>query len=166
MFFKVFEIPKNFFQKVLWWGAGVKPLPYKLQFLPGKPFKPKEVAHMSTKIVYLDNAATSYPKPASVTAAVVDCMRKSGGNPGRGSHRLALAAAQEIYACREAAARMFGADATQVIFTLNTTHALNLAMAGLSILVHAVRLNTLEFSNHKGISWAGYAFKPFKKTKE
>ena len=45
-------------------------------------------------------------------------------------------------------------------------HTLNLAMAGLSILVHAVRLNTLEFSNHKGISWAGYAFKPFKKTKE
>jgi V/A-type H+-transporting ATPase subunit I len=45
-------------------------------------------------------------------------------------------------------------------------HALNLAMAGLSILVHAVRLNTLEFSNHKGISWAGYAFRPFKKTKE
>lgn len=45
-------------------------------------------------------------------------------------------------------------------------HALNLAMAGLSILVHAVRLNTLEFSNHKGISWAGYAFSPFRKTKE
>ena len=45
-------------------------------------------------------------------------------------------------------------------------HALNLVMAGLSILVHAVRLNTLEFSNHKGVSWAGYAFKPFKKTKE
>jgi V/A-type H+-transporting ATPase subunit I len=45
-------------------------------------------------------------------------------------------------------------------------HALNLAMAGLSILVHAVRLNTLEFSNHKGVSWSGYAFNPFKKTKE
>ena len=43
-------------------------------------------------------------------------------------------------------------------------HALNLVMAGLSILVHAVRLNTLEFSNHKGVSWAGYAFRPFKKT--
>lgn len=42
-------------------------------------------------------------------------------------------------------------------------HALNLAMAGLSILVHAVRLNTLEFSNHKGISWAGYAYRAFKK---
>jgi V/A-type H+-transporting ATPase subunit I len=42
-------------------------------------------------------------------------------------------------------------------------HGLNLAMAGLSILVHAVRLNTLEFSNHKGVSWSGYAFSPFKK---
>ncbi len=42
-------------------------------------------------------------------------------------------------------------------------HALNLAMAGLSILVHAVRLNTLEFSNHKGVSWSGYEYKPFKK---
>ena len=43
-------------------------------------------------------------------------------------------------------------------------HGLNLAMAGLSILVHAVRLNTLEFSNHKGVSWSGYAFSPFRKT--
>ena len=43
-------------------------------------------------------------------------------------------------------------------------HGLNLAMAALSILVHAVRLNTLEFSNHKGVSWAGYAFSPFRKT--
>jgi V/A-type H+-transporting ATPase subunit I len=42
-------------------------------------------------------------------------------------------------------------------------HGLNFAMAGLSILVHAVRLNTLEFSNHKGISWSGFAFKPFKR---
>ncbi len=42
-------------------------------------------------------------------------------------------------------------------------HGLNLAMAGLSVLVHAVRLNTLEFSNHKGVSWAGYAFRAFRK---
>lgn len=41
-------------------------------------------------------------------------------------------------------------------------HGLNLAMAGLSVLVHAVRLNTLEFSNHKGVSWAGFAFRPFR----
>ncbi len=41
-------------------------------------------------------------------------------------------------------------------------HGLNLAMAGLSVLVHAVRLNTLEFSNHKGVSWAGFGFRPFR----
>ena len=44
-------------------------------------------------------------------------------------------------------------------------HALNLAMAGLSILVHAVRLNTLEFSNHKGVSWSGYSYSPFRSQK-
>lgn len=51
-----------------------------------------------------------------------------------------------------------------MVLILLIGHLLNYAMAGLSILVHAVRLNTLEFSNHKGISWAGCAFKPFKKT--
>lgn len=53
--------------------------------------------------------------------------------------------------------------AAGMVFVLLVGHGLNFAMAGLSILVHAVRLNTLEFSNHKGVSWAGYAFKPFKK---
>ena len=53
--------------------------------------------------------------------------------------------------------------AVAMVAILVIGHALNLAMAGLSILVHAVRLNTLEFSNHKGVSWAGYAFRPFRK---
>ena len=53
-----------------------------------------------------------------------------------------------------------------VVLIMAIGHGLNLAMAGLSVLVHAVRLNTLEFSNHKGISWAGYAFKPFMNRKE
>ena len=48
-----------------------------------------------------------------------------------------------------------------LVLILLVGHGLNLAMAGLSVLVHAVRLNTLEFSNHKGVSWAGYAFRPF-----
>jgi V/A-type H+-transporting ATPase subunit I len=56
--------------------------------------------------------------------------------------------------------------AVAMVAILVLGHALNLVMAGLSILVHAVRLNTLEFSNHKGVSWAGYAFNPFRKTKE
>ena len=59
-------------------------------------------------------------------------------------------------------------NAIMSVFTvliLVAGHALNLAMAALSILVHAVRLNTLEFSNHKGVSWSGYSFQPFKKEK-
>ena len=81
--------------------------------------------------VYLDHAATSFPKPPAVISAMTDCMRFRGGNPGRSSHTLALEAAREIYACREVAAGMFGAEADRVIFTLNTTHALNLAIKGI-----------------------------------
>jgi len=50
-----------------------------------------------------------------------------------------------------------------MIIILLLGHGLNFAMAGLSVLVHAVRLNTLEFSNHKGITWSGFAFTPFKR---
>lgn len=45
-------------------------------------------------------------------------------------------------------------------------HVLNIALALLSVLVHGVRLNTLEFSNHTGLSWSGQAFNPFKKSKK
>ena len=83
--------------------------------------------------VYLDNAATSFPKPPCVIRAVREAMELYGGNPGRGSHRLALRAAEEVYACREAAARFFGLPQhpENVIFTLNTTHALKIAITGL-----------------------------------
>lgn len=52
--------------------------------------------------------------------------------------------------------------AVAMVAILLVGHGLNLVMAGLSILVHAVRLNTLEFSNHKGITWSGFAFNPFR----
>ena len=45
-------------------------------------------------------------------------------------------------------------------------HLLNLALAGLAVLVHAVRLNTLEFSTHKGLTWSGYGFNPFRKNSQ
>lgn len=51
--------------------------------------------------------------------------------------------------------------AVAMVVILLVGHTLNLAMAALSVLVHAVRLNTLEFSNHKGVSWSGYAYRPF-----
>ncbi len=81
--------------------------------------------------IYLDHAATSYPKPEAVGRAMMRCLEEAGGNPGRGSHKAALAAAEELYRCRESAAALFGTAPERVIFTLNTTHALNLAIKGI-----------------------------------
>ena len=83
-------------------------------------------------MIYFDNAATTFPKPASVYTEVERCIRSYCGNPGRGSHVLSRAAAEKIYECREEAASFFGLDAPEnVIFTLNTTTALNMAIKGL-----------------------------------
>lgn len=84
------------------------------------------------KTVYLDNAATSFPKPVDVLRRMETCMEHKGGNPGRGTHALSMAAAEEVYRARVAAADLFGSSHPEnVIFTLNTTHALNVAMKGL-----------------------------------
>ncbi len=53
--------------------------------------------------------------------------------------------------------------AVGMVLVLLVGHGMNIAMAALSVLVHAVRLNTLEFSNHKGVSWSGYFYSPFQK---
>ncbi|MBR2019469.1 MAG: aminotransferase class V-fold PLP-dependent enzyme [Clostridia bacterium] len=83
-------------------------------------------------MVYLDNAATSFPKPSAVLYEQERCMRDYCGNPGRGSHALALAAAEKIYECRTEIADFFGgAGAENVVFTMNTTMALNMAIKGL-----------------------------------
>ncbi len=84
------------------------------------------------RLVYLDNAATTCPKPEAVIRAVTDALRNTGGNPGRGSHRLSTAAAELVYDCRTAAAEMFGAAPENVVFTENATHALNCAVKGLA----------------------------------
>ncbi len=83
------------------------------------------------KLFYLDHAATSWPKPREVEEAVITAMKKSGGNAGRGAHRLSLSAAEEIYRCRAVAATLFNASPERVIFTLNATHAINLAIKGI-----------------------------------
>lgn len=90
----------------------------------------KQISRMN--MIYLDNAATSYPKPRCVYDEVAHCIRDYCGNPGRGSHPMALAAANKIYECRETLADYFGAESPeQVIFTLNATYALNFALKGL-----------------------------------
>jgi cysteine desulfurase/selenocysteine lyase len=83
-------------------------------------------------MIYLDNAATSWPKPKEVMHAMGDFMENSGGNPGRSGHRLSISAARIVYSAREAVAELFHApDPMRVIFTSNVTQALNLALCGL-----------------------------------
>jgi cysteine desulfurase/selenocysteine lyase len=83
-------------------------------------------------MIYLDNAATSWPKPPEVLKAMTDALERAGGNPGRSGHRLSIAAARIIYDTREEIARFFGvSDPLRVIFTSNATHAINLVLRGI-----------------------------------
>jgi len=84
-----------------------------------------------TRFIYLDNAATSWPKPPCVSEAMSRFASEVGGNPGRSGHRLAVEAARITYAAREAVAELVGVpDPLRVVFGLNATEALNLALCG------------------------------------
>jgi cysteine desulfurase family protein len=89
-------------------------------------------------MIYLDNAATSFPKPPRVHAAASSFIQTLGANPGRGSHRMATSANHMVESVRLALARFIGAGSTpeRVVFTLNCTDALNMAIKGT---VHAWR---------------------------
>ncbi len=79
--------------------------------------------------VYLDNAATSFPKPREVGEEMVRAVNEYGGNPGRGSHVLSRRAAEKINEARELGAQIFGSSKPEnVIFTHNATEALNMAI--------------------------------------
>ena len=82
--------------------------------------------------IYLDNAATTFPKPRAVTDEVLRCVKHYCGNPGRSSHPLALAASNKVYECREQICKLFSTDAPEnIVFTQNATYALNMAIKGL-----------------------------------
>ncbi len=79
-------------------------------------------------MVYLDSAATSFQKPRRVSAAV-QCAMRSMSSPGRGGYQSAALADRMMFRCRSAAAEFFNvADTSNVVFTINATHALNLAI--------------------------------------
>ena len=101
-----------------------------------------------SRTTYLDNAATSFPKPAAVFSEVNDCIRRYCGNPGRGSHPLAMAAAERIFDCRSALASFVNApSAENVIFTLNTTYAINLFLKGILRQGDHVLISDLEHNS-------------------
>lgn len=93
------------------------------------------------KLVYLDNAATTWPKPRAVTKAMAHFMERVGANPGRSGHRLSVAAACLLYQARQEIAALLGChDPLRVVFCANATAALNIALHGLLRLGdHAVR---------------------------
>jgi cysteine desulfurase family protein len=82
-------------------------------------------------MIYLDNAATSWPKPESVYLTMDQFMRNKGGSPGRGGHSMAAAAQEVIEETRTLIARFINAPEIQrVVFTLNCTDALNIGLKG------------------------------------
>ena len=82
--------------------------------------------------LYLDNAASSHPKPEQVYQAADDALRNIGANPGRSGHKLAIKAGQKITRTRELLSRLFGiGDPHRIVFTANATEAINLGLKGL-----------------------------------
>lgn len=103
-------------------------------------------------MVYLDNGATSYPKPECVCQAVSKAMAECA-NPGRGSHPAARAGAQVLYQCREAAGALFRCSPEQVVFTMNCTQGLNMAIRtlvkpGMKVVVSGFEHNAVTRTLH------------------
>lgn len=114
-------------------------------------------------MIYLDNAATTYPKPPEVRQAVWDALVQYGANPGRGGHAFSLRTVEQIYACREAASSLFSLDNPAcVVFTANCTMSLNMAIKGvlqngdhvvISDLEHNSVIRPLEALKSKNVTY-------------
>lgn len=81
-------------------------------------------------MVYFDNAATTFPKPPQVISSLKKAVAEYGGNPGRAGHFFSMKSSEAVYNAREKCAEFFGAEVENTIFTLNCTHALNIAIKG------------------------------------
>lgn len=82
-------------------------------------------------MIYLDNAATTYPKPNSVSNAVFNAIKQYGANPGRGGHTMSIKTAQKVYDCRKSISNLFNANGEEsIIFTQNCTCAVNMVLKG------------------------------------
>lgn len=113
-------------------------------------------------MIYLDNSATTFPKPESVIKEVADSMKYYSANPGRSGHNLSLRAAQSVFDCRKAVCRLFNIDdESMVVFTSGCTHSLNIVIKGvlkpgdhcvISTFEHNSVLRPLEKLKEKGIS--------------
>lgn len=114
-------------------------------------------------MIYLDNAATTYPKPPAVRQAVNEALQRFGANPGRGGYPMSMAAAQEVYACRKEVSEFFGGPGPEsVVFPLNCTQAVNMVLKGwlhpgdhvvVSDLEHNAVMRPLEALSRRGVAF-------------
>lgn len=82
-------------------------------------------------MIYLDNGATSFPKPMGMLRAMNECLLDYCGNPGRSGHRMSMRTGEEIYKARKELGKLFHIeDCSRIVFTSNTTEALNLGLKG------------------------------------
>ena len=79
-------------------------------------------------MIYFDNPATTFPKPPCVSDEISKCIKNYCGNPGRSSHYLSIKSAEKIYETRCLLGELFDSDPENVVFTYNTTYALNIAI--------------------------------------
>ncbi len=100
------------------------------------------------KDVYLDNAATTYPKPEPVYRAMDSFAREVGGSPGRSGHARAVESGREVLRARESLAKLLGVkDSSRIIFTKNATESLNLAIKGMVKPEGHVIISSLEHNS-------------------
>ncbi len=83
-------------------------------------------------MIYLDNCATSWPKPGEVSDEMLSCLSDYCANPGRSGHQMAMRSQEMVFNCRMKICTLFGLDnPSNVVFTHNATHALNIVIKGL-----------------------------------
>ncbi len=99
-------------------------------------------------MIYFDNAATSFPKPAEVIKTVNSAFNLYGANPGRSGHNFSISAANQVYLCRESINRFFnGYGAEFVSFFPNCTYALNTAIKGIVKKGEHIIISSLEHNS-------------------
>ncbi|HKM28722.1 MAG TPA: aminotransferase class V-fold PLP-dependent enzyme [Anaerovoracaceae bacterium] len=113
-------------------------------------------------MIYLDNGATSFPKPKGMANAMEECILKYCGNPGRSGHYMSMKTGEEVYNARQRLASLFNIDkAERLIFTKNATEALNLGINGIlnegdhvvtTSMEHNSVLRPLKFLERKGVT--------------
>lgn len=99
-------------------------------------------------MIYLDNAATSFPKPKAMQRAMHACIESYCGNPGRSGHKMSMKTAEEIFKARNQIGKLLNIENRErIVFTSNATESLNLAIKGLLYKGDHVITTTMEHNS-------------------